>query len=69
MIAKNINKLCIRYLLVRYNHAWQLLDVLSFHGLLPTMNFQLTQLSVTVGTGRVKIDAPFFLFNRFNSII
>jgi hypothetical protein len=65
MIAKNFNKLCISYLLLRCNNAWQLFDDLCVFGFLPTMNHQLSQLPMIVGSGRVKFDAPFFLVRSF----
>jgi hypothetical protein len=51
--------------LLRCNNTWQLFDDLRFLGFLPTMNFQLSQLPMIVGSGRVKFDAPFFLVRSF----
>jgi len=58
--TKIVNKLCIEFLLLRCNNAWRLFDGLCFLGFLPTMNFQLSQLPMIVGSGRVKIRRALF---------
>jgi hypothetical protein len=62
MIAKIVNKLCIEFLLLRCNNSFRLFDGLRFFGFLPTMNFQLSQLPMIVGSGRVKIRRALFSF-------